>query len=168
MNSRFLLLASAAANLFLLGVLAALFLPSALHPPHRQPGPLREVAQSLDEAHRQSLLEVFRENGRAVRPLVRQAKLLRSGVWGELAAPSFDPMQAKAELARARELNDEASGKVQDALIDYAAGLPLDQRRALAAALEERMPPPRPAREASGGPPGSPPPRAAASGAPAS
>ncbi|MDE2357508.1 MAG: periplasmic heavy metal sensor [Alphaproteobacteria bacterium] len=146
MTGRPILFVSLAVNLFLAGALSVLLLAHFTSPRRPPPGPLRQVAQALDPAHRQALVEVLRENGRAVRPMNLEARSLRADVWRQMASPNFDPVQLKAELARARQLGSAASGRVQDALVDYAATLPPDQRQALAQALARRMPPPPGAR----------------------
>jgi uncharacterized membrane protein len=151
-GERAALIASLSLNLFLAAGVAALFIWGAgLFALGGQAGSLRQVARSLDPAHRRALIAVLQAEGRAVRPETQRVRALRQDAWRSLEAPDFDPAKVKAELAQARTLNQDASGKVQDSLIDFAAALPIDQRASLGRAMLARMPrPPRqkPARTA--------------------
>jgi uncharacterized membrane protein len=143
-TTRVVLVASLALNLFLVAAFVAMILWNARSFNRAAPpGPLRLVAASLDATHRQALLAVLRGNGQRVRPLNRKAKALRQDAWEALEDPAFDPAAIKVKLAEARALNQQASGIVQDSLIDFAAALPADQRAALGKALVARLPPPR-------------------------
>jgi len=144
-RERTLLIASLSLNVFLAAALTALVIWGvgilAVGGPA---GPLRQVARSLDGAHRQALIAVLRAQGQAVRPENQRARALRQDVWRSMQTPDFDPAKAKAELAQARTLSQAAGAKVQDSLIDFAAALPIDQRASLGRAMMVRMPrPPR-------------------------
>jgi uncharacterized membrane protein len=151
-GDRALLISSLSLNLFLAAAVAALFIwGGGLFGLGGQAGPLRQVARSLDPAHRQALLAVLRAQGQALRPDNQRARALRLRAWRSLEAPDFDPAKAKADLAQARALNQNASAKVQDSVIDFAAALPIDQRASLGRAMIARMPRAPPARRASSG-----------------
>jgi uncharacterized membrane protein len=157
-TERAALIVSLSLNLFLAAAFIAVFIWGAqLLPTGGQPGPLRQIARSLDPAHRHALIAVLQAQGRAMRPETQRLRALRQDAWRALEAPDFDPAKVKAELAEARALNQDASGKVQDSLIDFAAALPIDQRASLGRAMLARMPraprarPERASEQASGG-----------------
>ena len=140
-GERAALIVSLSLNLFLTAAVTALFIWGAgLFALGGQAGSLRQVARSLDPAHRRALVAVLQTEVQAVRPETQQVRALRQDAWRSLEAPDFDPAKVKAELAQARTLNQDASGKVQDSLIDFAAALPIDQRASLGRALLARMP----------------------------
>jgi uncharacterized membrane protein len=157
-RERALLLYSLLINLFLAATIVVLVIRGTrMLSVGGAPGPLRQVAESLDPAHRQALIAVLQSDGRALRPENQRARALRQDAWRSLGAPDFDPAKVKAELAQARALNQDASGKVQDSLIDFAAALPIDQRASLGRAMLARMPraprprPEKPSQGTSGG-----------------
>jgi uncharacterized membrane protein len=97
---------------------------------------MRQAAHSLDGPHRAAFVAMLREQGESVRPLNRQAHALRLDVWRAMQTPGFDPAAAKANLAQARTQSTAARASVEDAVADFAAKLPVDQRAALGRALE--------------------------------
>jgi uncharacterized membrane protein len=101
---------------------------------------MREAARSLDPAHRAAFITVLRQQGHAVRPMNLQARALRLEVWKAMQAPGFDPAAAKLKLAEARTLSTGARASVEDAVADFAASLPADQRASLGRALERMTP----------------------------
>ena len=101
---------------------------------------MRQAAHSLDRTHRAEFFAVLREEGRAVRPMNQQARALRLGVWRAMQGTAFDPASAKLALAQARSQSTAARAQVEDAVIDFAAKLPPDQRASLGRALERAMP----------------------------
>ena len=150
-RGRAMMVASLSLNLFLVAAFVAMIVWGA-HRTNRQgsPTPLRLAAHSLDVGHRQVFLAMLRANGRAVGPANREARALRIQAFSSLQNPNFDPTSAKAMLARARDLNQAATARVQDSVVDFAASLPLDQRASLGRALAARMPhPPAPRETAS-------------------
>ena len=96
---------------------------------------MRQAARSLDAAHRAEFIAMLRQQGGAVRPMNRQAHALRLEVWKAMQNPGFDPAAAKADLAQARAQATAARASVEDAVVDFAASLPVDQRAALGRAL---------------------------------
>jgi uncharacterized membrane protein len=120
---------------------------------------MRQAAGSLDGPHRAAFIAMLREQGQAVRPLNRQAHALRLGVWRAMQGPGFDPAAAKTGLAQARAQSTAARAGVENAFVDFAATLPVDQRAALGRALEHAAPRSRNARRR-GPPPAAPEPAA--------
>ena len=142
------LVASLSFNLFLVAAILAVVVWGGHHPRGRSaPPPLRAAAMSLEPAHRQAFLSTLRTAGRAVAPANRQARALRVAAYRSLELADFDPATAKVQLAKARELNQASSARVQDSVVDFAASLPVAERASLGKALAARMgPAPKPPR----------------------
>jgi uncharacterized membrane protein len=85
-------------------------------------------------------MSLLHDQGSAVRPINRQARGLRLEVWQAMQGQAFDPAAAKLKLAQARTQTIAARARVEDAVVDFAASLPTDQRIALGRALERAMP----------------------------
>ena len=102
---------------------------------------MRRAAAVLDAADRAAFLRLLRAEGQAVRPANRQARALRLQAWNSLAEPNVDAATAKEKLARARTLNQESRASVEDAVVDFASALPVDQRAALGRALRPAIQP---------------------------
>ncbi|HSZ53719.1 MAG TPA: periplasmic heavy metal sensor [Caulobacteraceae bacterium] len=101
---------------------------------------MRQAAHSLDSTHRAAFMSLLHDQGSAVRPINRQARALRLEVWQAMQGQAFDPAAAKLKLAQARTQTIAARARVEDAVVDFAASLPTDQRIALGRALERAMP----------------------------
>jgi len=139
------LIASAALNLFLICAGAAVVArgvrlagqPRAAAAAAANPArpALRRAAAALAPADRARFVYLLRAEGKTVQPDNRRARGLRLQAWGSLAAPSFDAAAAKDELARARAINQRSRGEVEDAVIDFAAALPADERARLGGAM---------------------------------
>jgi uncharacterized membrane protein len=100
---------------------------------------IRHAARSLDPPHRAAFIAVLRAQGRALRPANQEARALRQQVWAAMQSPEFDAAAAKTNLAQARALTLSSREKVEDAVVDFAASLPADQRAALGKALAGGM-----------------------------
>jgi uncharacterized membrane protein len=135
------LIASAAMNLFLVATGVTLFALGANRifdrPPDR--ANLRTAAMSLAPRHRGELKIVLRAAGRGVQAANQQARALRIAAWSSLGSATFDPAVAKADLARARALNQASRGKVEDFVLDFAAGLPPDERAGFGEAMRRAL-----------------------------
>jgi uncharacterized membrane protein len=139
---------SAALNLFLLGAAAgviALGVRMAHEKPPPRPGALREAAIALSPGHRPAFFAVLRARNQASRPDADQMRDLRRGAWSSLAATPFDAAAAKAKLAQARDLDQQTRAKLEDAVIDFAATLPADERAALGQVMRQSIQPNPPA-----------------------
>lgn len=131
------LLASAALNLFLVAAGVTLFVLGAGkgfdRPPER--ANLRAAAMALAPAHRNELKSLLRAAGQNIQGANQQARALRIAAWGSLGSATFDPAVAKADLARARALSLASRGKIEDAVVDFAVGLPAAERAEFGEAL---------------------------------
>jgi uncharacterized membrane protein len=144
------LIASGALNLFLIGTGVTLIALGANGVSDRSPERpnLRAAAMSLAPEHRRQFNALLRAEGKSVHDANRRARALRIATWSSLATATFDPATAKADLARARALNQESRGKVEDGVLDFAAGLPAVERAGFgeamrrAAARQSRVSPP--------------------------
>ena len=147
------LIASAALNLFLLGTAITVIAMGAHRTRHRLPQrtALRAAALSLPPEQRSRFIALLRAEGDSIEGAGRQARDLRAAAWGSLAAPSFDPLVAKADLARARALNLTSRGAVEDGVLDFAAGLPAGERAGFGEAMRRAA-----ARQSRSAPPASP------------
>ncbi|MGI8840333.1 MAG: periplasmic heavy metal sensor [Caulobacteraceae bacterium] len=160
MNARWTfiaLVASIALNLFLLGIAVTVIALGVYRKGEGAPQRpnLRSAALTLTPDQRTKFVALLRAEGDGVEAAGRQARSLRASAWGALAAASFDPLVAKADLARARALNQASRGKVEDAVMDFAAGLPSVDRARFGEAMRHRSArqDPSSARERLGEPP---------------
>jgi len=126
---------SLVANVFVIGgVLGAVYIgghgPMGLRGP---PGnPLVRAADQLNPADRDAFHQVIRAQIPVVRPLQQESHQARRQAMDDLAAPTFDRAAAGALMARARADDEKARGQIEDAILDFAAKLPADERTALA------------------------------------
>jgi uncharacterized membrane protein len=136
------LIVSAALNLFLIGgIVGALSMRAqvpkttvaALAAAPRPP--LWTAGQGLSPEHRQGFRQTLREAGRRNQPAAKASRLERRAVWIAMQEPNFDAAAAKAHLAKARDLDAEVRANVDAAVVDFAAGLPADERAELADGL---------------------------------
>lgn len=131
------LIASAALNLFLIAAAATLIALGAdrmfNRPPER--AVLRAAAATLSPGRRKQLDTLLRAAGQSIQDANRQARALRRSAWGSLGSATFDPGLAKADLARARALNQASRGKIEDDVLDFTAGLPVGERAAFGDAM---------------------------------
>ena len=134
------LIASAALNLFLLGTAITVIAMGAHRAHHWLPqrATLRAAALSLPPEQRARFIALLRAEGDSIEGASRQARDLRASAWGSLAAPSFDSVVARADLARARALNQAARGTVEDGVLDFAAALPPVDRARFGEAMRRR------------------------------
>jgi uncharacterized membrane protein len=104
---------------------------------------LRQAARAMDAPRRAAFVALMRADGRRMRSDNQAARTLRRSVWADFQAPAFHAAGDKAALAQARLLNTRSRAVVEDSLVDFAAGLPPDQRAALGRALLRLTPPPK-------------------------
>ena len=139
-----LLVASLALNLFLIGAAAgviALGARIAEASPVARPGPvLRRAAMALTPENRRSFVAVLRESGQAARPTTQQARQLRREAGASVGDTTFDAAAAKAKLGEARTLDQASRARIEDAVIDFAASLPTDERKRFGAAMARAIP----------------------------
>lgn len=124
---------SAALNLFLIGLMAGVFLlgDGARDGARRGP-PLWRMGANLDETHRQAFQGQLRRAARGALPEVLEARAARRDAYDALSREPFDRAAAGQAFARARALDNASRSRVDEAVLDFAATLPSDQRAALA------------------------------------
>jgi uncharacterized membrane protein len=133
----FALIGSAALNLFLIGALVGV-VAMGLRISHARSSarpPLRAATLSLAPNDRAKLLANLRAQAVTVRPLNSEARGLRSAAWMGLSARNFDPTVVKATLAKARGVDQQVRGTVEDSVVDFAATLPPNERNAFGLAM---------------------------------
>lgn len=136
------LIISGALNLFLVGGIAgAAFIRHRIKAEYPVVGamtgrsPLWTAGRGLTVEHRQGLRQAVRQANQANREAARLARSERRAVWQSLADEPFDAASASRRLASARDLDRETRGRVDDAIVAYAATLPPEERAALAEGL---------------------------------
>jgi uncharacterized membrane protein len=145
MNNKGLTIALAVSltlNVFVLGAMAGALGTRARMEPRRPPpagAPLMRVGEQLPPDVRQAFRERLRAEGQAAQPLLQQSRAARMEAARAFNEPTFDRAAAIAALARSREAETAAREKLDTAIVDFAAGLPVDQRSQLGQAL--RQPP---------------------------
>ena len=124
-------------NAFLIGAVVTVYMLHARVAPAvgGQRSLMRAAAMSLDEAHRAAFIRLLHGQGQAIQAETRSARAIRDNAWASLAADNFDAAATKRRLAQARELNVLARRAVEDAVVDFAAGLPPPQRVSFSQAM---------------------------------
>ncbi|HEV2531062.1 periplasmic heavy metal sensor [Phenylobacterium sp.] len=151
-----LLFVSLALNLFILGAGAGAFLFGERLFPHRQPQfrggpPMFAAASTLPDAEAQAYRDALSAQALAVRPRLREARMLRHDAWTKLGADPVDPAGVVADLDKARAMQAQAQSEVDKKIVEFAAKLPATERRRFAAAMAE--PPQRRGGRGQGPPP---------------
>jgi uncharacterized membrane protein len=126
---------SLVANVFVIGgVVGAVYMRG--HSPfvmHGAPGnPLGRAAEMLNPNDRDAFHQTLRAQIQTVRPIQQDSHEARRQAMDDLAAPTFDRAATGALMARARADDEKARGLMEDAILDFAAKLPADERTALA------------------------------------
>jgi uncharacterized membrane protein len=106
----------------------------------RQPTQLAIAARALDPSVHESLRHYMRAHSAAIRPDFDTARADRVQAAAIASRPTFDRAAVSALLAKARA--EEASGhaKADEAVLDFMATMPADQRAKLAEGLKARAP----------------------------
>jgi uncharacterized membrane protein len=131
------LIVSISLNVFLIGAGVTVY---ALHEtgaptPGGQRAPMRAASSGLDKAHRAAFMQLLQGQGKTIQAETRSARAIRDDAWASLAVRNFDPAVTKRRLAQARELNVLAHSTLEDAVVDFAAGLTPAQRVVFSQAL---------------------------------
>ena len=132
-----ILIVSVGINVFLLAIAAALFFhrTSTSTVSGTQRASLRSASLALADPYRAPFLMLLRKEGEAIQGDNHLSRSIREHAWASLGSPTFDPARMKSDLVRARMLNLSSRGKVEDAVVDFAATLPIAQRAALGRAM---------------------------------
>jgi uncharacterized membrane protein len=133
---KLLLAVSLALNLFIFGAAAAVFVlrqQVLAHAVARDP--LVSAADALPAAQRDAFRAMIGARLQALRPGLRDAGLMRREAMIQLASEPFDRAVISADLARGRMDDQAARAQVEEAILDFAAKLPPDQRAVFAKGL---------------------------------
>ncbi len=147
--STILLVASVVLNIFLLGAIAG----SLWRWTHGQGPGLRaswqaRAADALPAEQADALRRAVRGVARDNLDLVREGGTARAEAARLFVQPHFDAAAVLGQLDKARAADGALRGRLEGAVVDFAATLPPDQREALARALrtgplrQRRAPPP--------------------------
>jgi uncharacterized membrane protein len=135
-----LLFVSLALNLFVIGAGAGAYLfGDGFHgrrPPPPRGGPMLAAAV-LPEAEAQAYRDALSAEALAVRPTLRQARMMRRDAWLKLGTDPVDAAGIVADLDKARALQAQAQSEVDRKIVDYAVHLPAADRARFGAALAQ-------------------------------
>lgn len=153
------LVISLVANVFLLGIIGG----TVWHWTHDRGLGFRggwrmRVADSLPEAQGKALRQAIRQAVRQNFPALRQGRADRAEAARLFVQPQFDANAINARLDAARASDMAFRANLEHSMVQFASGLPLDERKKMAEALKEgpfRQGPPHP--PGMGGGPGGPP-----------
>ena len=140
------LIISAALNLFLVGAGAGAWVlgqrmgHGLAAPAAAQRAPLWRAGDELPPTHRDAWRAFLRERALSVAPVLRQSRVDRRGAWDMLLKPTVDVAAVKAQLARSRATDSQGRGQVEEAIVDFAATLPVDERVILMEGLRRVAP----------------------------
>jgi uncharacterized membrane protein len=134
------LFASLAINVFALGAFIGVRLTEARvatpeAPPARVRNPLMEAVRALPPEAQAAWRAHNRDFMRAAGPELRESRRLTREALRGLGAEPFDAAVALAALERARDAERQGRGAMDRRLVEFAAGLPPEDRRAFAEAL---------------------------------
>ncbi len=143
-------------NLFVIGAVAGVLVIGRQALARAGGGdPLMNAADALAPEQRAAFRAMIGPMLRSLRPDLRDARIARRDAMARFQVQPFDRAAASADFARARADDAAARGRVEEALLDFAAKLPPDQRAAFAKGLTRaavarwiashpgRAPPPR-------------------------
>ena len=135
------LIVSVGLNVFLLAICASLFYhrASATGVASTQRSSLRSASLALADPYRAPFVMLLRREGEAIQGDNRLSRSIREQAWASLGYQTFDPAKTKTELVNARMLNLTSRGKVEDAVVEFAAKLPAAQRAALGQAMIQNI-----------------------------
>ncbi len=167
MNNRWLiigLIVSGALNLFLVGTavgVLALGQRLAQTRPDNAPRPGQEIMRAaavLPPEEARKLRQALRREAIVVQPQIQASRQARRQAWLDGANADFNAAAVKAALAQARARDIATRARIEDTVVDLAADLTPEQRRAYFRAIARPPPPPgfwggrRPGRPGMNGP----------------
>lgn len=153
-RARLLLVASLVLNVFLLSASGAVLYRWHYGLGLGQAGGWRmRAADALAPGHRRAFRAAMRETVLAARPLARDGHAGRAEAARLFVAQHYDAAAIRQALGRARAADLALRARIEDRVVDFAAGLPIEERDALAGAL--RRGPLRPAKARTGASDGS-------------
>ncbi len=101
-----------------------------------RPARLRQAAQVLSPENRRMLRQSIRATAQSLRPKVREARAARIEAGRLLVQPELDRAALEAAFAQARAADIAIRTRLESAVIDAAARMPLSEREALVEALD--------------------------------
>lgn len=126
-------------NVFIVGAVVGAY--GARGRPDRPPmpggNPIMRAAEGLPPDVAGAYRARMRAEGSGAQPLLQQARQARREASEAFGQPTFDKAAAMAALARARTAETAAREKLETAVVDFAAALPVDQRRQIGAGLRQ-------------------------------
>jgi uncharacterized membrane protein len=137
-----LLFVSLALNLFIIGAGAGAFLlGERLHhrrgPEAHGGPPMFAAAAALPPGEAQAYRDALSAEALAVRPTLRQARMMRHDTWLKLGTDPLDAAGIVADLDKARALQAQAQSEVDKKIVDYSAHLSAADRARFGAALAQ-------------------------------
>jgi uncharacterized membrane protein len=99
------------------------------------PPPIFSAAAALPEARQDDYRQALRGEARGVRRSLMRAGEARREAWSAVAADPYDPAAVREALSEAQLIEAEARSRLESRVVDFAADLSLEERRALAQAL---------------------------------
>jgi uncharacterized membrane protein len=134
---RILLGVSLALNLFMIGAIAGVFiLRQQIVARGVEADPVMHAADALPPARRDAYRALMRTTLEALRPGLRDARQVRRHAMAIMRAEPFDRAAANVDLAHARADDAAARGEVEEAILNFAQGLPQEQRAMFVRGLE--------------------------------
>jgi uncharacterized membrane protein len=101
--------------------------------------PMMRAGDGLPPDQREAYRMRMRQAGLANQPLLAANRAARDKVADAFSAPTFDADAATRALAASRDAENTARAQLENAVVEFAKGLTLDQRKVLAEGL--RQPP---------------------------
>jgi uncharacterized membrane protein len=126
---------SVALNLFFLGAgagIVALGVRMAHENAGARPAAFFWATRGMSQPAKQDMRRMLLQLRDQVRPQLEQSRAMRIQAWSGLAAARPDPAAIKQMLAQSRQTDIAIRAKVEDAIVDGAAGLSADDRARLA------------------------------------
>lgn len=146
MNSRalrILLIVSLVLNVFVIGGLGGAAIMWTRIEAQRplvgigRPARLREAARALSPPNRRMLRQTVRVAAQSLRPQAEQARAARREAGRLLVQPEFNRAAFEAALERARTADIAIRTRLEAAVVDAAAKLPVEERITLAEAMNQ-------------------------------
>jgi uncharacterized membrane protein len=127
---------SLAVNVFVIGaVVGAIYMHMHAGGPSRMGNPLLRASEALRPDDRTAFRQMLRAQIPLVRPIQTDAREARREAMTALEAASFDRAAVGALIARARADDEKTREVLEDAVLDFVAKLPADERAAMVDAM---------------------------------
>jgi uncharacterized membrane protein len=137
-----LLFVSLAVNLFVMGAFAGVALTRFRPPPPQhfgqgRPG-LAAAAAALTPEQREAWRQALRDQAQESAPKLRESRMVRRQAWDGLGAEPLDAAAIRADLARSRQLEQDARAAMDERMVAFAATLSPQERAAFGKAVAQR------------------------------